>query len=220
MEKIKNPKVIYLIASLLIVIGIVVTCIWKTNFSLLYSEHTRIDVYLGKEYHLEDIKQIVKEVFPNEAAIYQEIETFHDSVAINVKQVNEEQIKVIKEKIKEKFEIEDIDSKVNYQIMPHYRLRDMIKPYIIPMIITTLIILAYVGIRYLNLGIFKVIGTIVLRMIISEAVLASLIEIVRIPVGMLTIPVAILVYFLVTTLTVVQFEKELTVKIAQEKKNK
>lgn len=218
MEKIKNPKIIYLVAVLVIIIGIIVTCIWKTNFSLEYSEHTRINVYIGKVFNVEDIKQIAKEVFPNKEIKYQNIETFKDSIGINVKELNEEELALLKEKVKEKYEIEEIDSNVTTMTIPHYRIRYIIKPYIIPVVITTIIILVYVGIRYLKLGIFNVIITLLVRLIVSEAVFISIIQILRIPVGVYTIPIAILIYILVTIATVVGYENEATRKKKQEEK--
>lgn len=218
MEKIKNPKIIYLIAALIIIVGIIVTCIWKTNFSLEYSEHTRINVYIGKEFNIDDIKQIAEEVFEKKEIKYQNIEIFNDSIAINVKELNDEELALLKEKVKEKYEIEEIDSNVTTMIIPHYRIRDIIKPYIVPIIITTIIILAYVGIRYLKLGLFTVIITLLIRLIVSEAVFTSIIQIFRIPVGVYTIPVAILVYILVTIVTVIGYENEATRKKEQEKK--
>lgn len=220
MEKVKNVKIIYLIAVFVIIIGIVVTCIWKTNFSLLYRDHERIDVYVGKEYNLDDFKQIVKEVFPNEKPTYQEIEMFHDSIAIHVNQVSEEQLASFQEKVKEKYEIEEMESRIVTQTIPHYRIRDMVKPYVVPMLIITLIIVAYIGIRYFRLGVFKTIGILLLRLVVSEAVLASMIEILRIPVGISVIPVAILVYIFITILTVVGYENEVSRKKEQEKKKK
>ena len=130
MEKIKNSKIIYLIAIIIIVLGIIVTCIWKTNFSLEYKTHTRIDVYLGKDYNLEDIKQMTKEVFLKEKVSYQEIETFHDSFSIHVSTVNEEQLATFKEKVKGKYELEEVENSIVTTIVPHYRIRDIIKPYI------------------------------------------------------------------------------------------
>lgn len=218
MEKIKNPKIIYLIAVLIIIVGIIVTCIWKTNFSLEYSEHTRIDVYIGKEFNVEDMKQIVKDVFKNKEIKYQNIETFNDSIAINIKELNDEELTVLKDKVKEKYEIEEIDSNVTTMTIPHYRIRDIIKPYIAPIVITTIIILAYIGIRYLKLGAFKVIITLLLRLIVSEAVLASIIQILRIPVGVYIVPVAIIIYVLVTIATVVGYENGVIRKKEQEEK--
>lgn len=218
MKKIKSPKIIYLVAVLIIIVGIIVTCIWKTNFSLEYSEHTRINVYIGKEFNIDDIKQIAEEVFEKKEIKYQNIEIFNDSIAINVKELNDKELALLKEKVKEKYEIEEIDSNVTTMIIPHYRIRDIIKPYIVPIIITTIIILAYVGIRYLKLGLFTVIITLLIRLIVSEAVFTSIIQIFRIPVGVYTIPVAILVYILVTIATVIGYENEATRKKEQEKK--
>lgn len=218
MKKIKSPKIIYLVAVLIIIVGIIVTCIWKTNFSLEYSEHTRINVYIGKEFNIDDIKQIAEEVFEKKEIKYQNIEIFNDSIAINVKELNDEELALLKEKVKEKYEIEEIDSNITTMIIPHYRIRDIIKPYIVPIIITTIIILAYVGIRYLKLGLFTVIITLLIRLIVSEAVFTSIIQIFRIPVGVYTIPVAILVYILVTIATVIGYENEATRKKEQEKK--
>ncbi len=218
MEKIKNPKIIYLIAVIIILLGMIVTGIWKTNFSLDYKEHTRIDVYLGKDYNLEDMKQIAKEVFSKEKIRYKEIETFHDSLSVHVSSLTEEQLGTFKEKVKEKYELEETDNSIVTTTIPHYRIRDMVKPYIIPIIIATILIFVYVGIRYLNLGVYKVIGVLLLRIVVSEAVLASVIEITRIPVGIYTMPVGIVVYILVTVLTVVGYEKQISKKKEEEKK--
>lgn len=216
----KNQKIIYIIAVIIIIMGIVATYIWKTNFSLEYSEHTRIDLYLGKEYNLEDIKQIANEVFGDTTVEYQKIENFNDSIAINVKQVNDEQLTILKEKVKEKYEIDKVEEAVKSTLIPHYRLLDIVKPYIIPVIIATLIILAYVGIRYMKLGIFKVILTLAINLGLSEATLVSIIEISRIPVGSYFMPAILVVYILVTILTTAKYEKSLILKKQQESKKK
>ena len=104
--------------------------------------------------------------------------------------------------------------------IPHYRIRDIIKPYIVPMVITTIIILAYVGIRYLKLGAFIVTIKLLVRLIVSQAVFASIIQILRIPVGVYMVPVAILIYILTIMATVIVYENEATRKKEQEEKNK
>ncbi len=218
MEKIKNPKIIYLIAVIIILLGMIVTGIWKTNFSLDYKEHTRIDVYLGKDYNLEDMKQIAKEVFSKEKIRYQEIETFHDSLSVHVSSLTEEQLTTFKEKVKEKYELQETDNSIVTTTIPHYRIRDMVKPYIIPMIIATILIFVYVGIRYLNLGVYKVIGVLLLRIVVSEAVLASVIEITRIPVGIYTMPVGVFVYMIVCTFTMADYENKINRKMEEDKK--
>ena len=220
MKKAKTLKILYIVSILVIIAGIVATCVWKTNFSLLYAEHTRIDVYLGKDYNVEDLKQITDGIFENEEVIFQEIETFHDSVAINVTKVSDEQLSSLKEKIKEKYEIEDIDNAITSTIIPHYRIKDIVKPYIIPMLITTVIIIGYVAIRYMSLGMFKVTVKLLVDLVLSQAVLISAIQIIRIPVGVYTIPVSILAYIFVTILTVIGYENQITKIKEQENKNK
>lgn len=215
----KKSNIMYIVAILIILAGIIVTCVWKTNFSLMYEEHTRIDLYLGKVYNLEDLKQIANEVFTGEEVRFSKIETFQDTVAINVKQVSDEQLNSLKEKIKTKYEIEEIDSSIVTTTIPHYRIRDIIKPYIIPMVITTLVILAYVAIRYMNLGMFKTAITLLFRIILIEGVIVSIIQIARIPVGEYMIPVGILAYIFVTIATVIGYESEV-VKIKEKNEKK
>ena len=217
-ELLKNKKLIYIVIALIIIIGIISIFVLRLNFTLMYSEHTRINVYLGKNYELQDIKQISQEVFGDQEIIYQEIETFHDSLAITVKQATEEQITNLETKLKEKYEIDSEEEILQVNEVGHLRGRDIVRPYIIPMIISTLVILAYVGIRYLNLGIFRTTFTLFLRLIISEALLLSVIAIGRIPIGIYTMPVAIILYLLVIIYSIIGFEKKLAKKNMEESK--
>ena len=86
------------------------------------------------------------------------------------------------------------------------------------MIIVTIVIIAYIGIRYLKLGLVKVIITLILRLIISQALFLSVIAIIRIPIGVYTVPLAILIYIAVVTYTVVQNENRLEKNKENEKK--
>ncbi len=217
-ELLKNKKLIYIVIALIIIIGIISIFVLRLNFTLMYSEHTRINVYLGKNYELQDIKQISQEVFGDQEIIYQEIETFHDSLAITVKQATEEQITNLETKLKEKYEIDSEEEILQVNEVGHLRGRDIVRPYIIPMIISTLVILAYVGIRYLNLGVFRTTFTLFLRLIISEALLLSVIAIGRIPIGIYTMPVAIILYLLVIIYSITGFEKKLAKKNMEESK--
>lgn len=217
-EIMKNKKVLYSLMALIIVLGIISIFVFRLNFTLMYSEHTKINVYLGKEYNLDEIKKLTEEALGKQEIIYQEIEVFRDSVAINVKSATEEQIDSLEAKLKEKYEIEENEQIVYTETVGHIRGRDMIKPYIIPIIIVTVVVLAYVGVRYLSLGLIKVITTLILRLIISQALFLSVIAIVRIPIGIYWVPLAILVYIGVVTYTVVQNENKLQKNKEKEKK--
>lgn len=218
LEIIKNKKVLYAVTVLIIILGIISIFIFRLNFTLMYSEHTKINVYLGKEFNLQDIKSIAEETLGKQEIIYQEIEIFKDSIAMNVKSATDEQIDALEAKLKEKYEIQESEQIIVTDTVGHLRGRDIVKPYIIPMIIVTIVILAYVGIRYLNLGLLKVITTFVLRLLISQALFLSIIGIIRIPIGVYTVPLAILIYISVVIYTVTQNENRLEKNKEKEKK--
>lgn len=219
MNKIMKNKIIsYIVIALIILVGIASIFAFKLNFTLMYSEHTTINVYLGKAYNLQEIKQIVEETLGKQETIYQEIETFGDSLAITVKEATDEQVSNLEAKLKEKYEIESTDTILQTNRIGHLRGRDIVKPYIVPMLISTIIVLVYVGIRYIKIGALKTVCTLLLRIIVLEALLLSVIAICRIPIGIYTMPVAILVYMGVILFTTISYENKLAKKIATEKK--
>lgn len=209
LEMIKNKKVLYAVTALIIILGIISIFIFRLNFTLMYSEHTKINVYLGKEFNLQDIKSIAEETLGKQEIIYQEIEVFKDSIAINVKSATDEQIDALEAKLKEKYEIQESEQIIVTDTVGHLRGRDIVKPYIIPSVIVTIVILAYIGIRYLNLGLLKVITILVLRLLISQALFLSIIGIIRIPIGVYTMPLAILIYISVVIYTTINYENKL-----------
>ena len=210
-EKLLNKKIIYIVSVIVIILGIIVTCIWKTNVTLLDTNHTRIDIYIGKDYNKEEIEQIAKDTLGTKKIIFQEIETFNDSISIHVKQANTEQIEALKSNIAQKYEIEDTENLIKITNIGNVRIRDMIEPYIVPIIIATIIISIYIGIRYFKLGIVKQVLILLLRLLVSESLLLSIIEITRIPVGTYTILLAILVYIVVIIFTIIGYENQLNI---------
>lgn len=217
-ELMKNKKTLYILIAIIIILGIISIFTFRLNFTLMYSEHTKINVYLGKEYNLEDIKKITEETLGKQEMIYQEIEIFKDSIAINVKSATDEQISALETKLKEKYEIGESEKIVVTDTVGHIRGRDIVKPYIIPMIIVTIVILAYVGVRYLSLGLTKVITTLIIRLVLSQALLLSVIGLIRIPIGVFTMLFVILLYIAVVMYTVIQNENRLEKNRENEKK--
>ena len=57
----KNKMISYIVIALIILVGIAAIFAFKLNFTLMYSEHITINVYLGKAYDLQNIKEIVEE---------------------------------------------------------------------------------------------------------------------------------------------------------------
>lgn len=214
----KNKMISYIVIVLIILVGIAAIFAFKLNYTLMYGEHTTINVYLGKAYNLQEIKPIVEETLGKQETVYQEIETFGDSIAITVKEATEEQISNLESKLKEKYEIESTETILQTNKIGHLRGRDIVKPYVVPMLIATIIVLVYIGIRYIKLGVIKVIFTLLLRLVVSEALLLCAIAILRIPIGIYTMPVAMLIYLGVILYTTISYENKLENKIAAEKK--
>lgn len=220
MEKImKNKKsIIYLILILIVIAGMISIYVRRLNFSLEQGKHIRIDLYIGKEYELEDIKQIAKETLPEGEKRYQKLETFNDAVAISLKEASDEQINALKEKVKEKYGIEE-DTFLTKTEVPHLRTRDIIKPYIIPTIIVTLIIMGYVGVRFLKLGALKTMFLLVAKLVLAGLVYVGVIGLFYLPVGIYTIPVGIGIYLIVAMTVIVGYQNQLEKKeVAESKK--
>lgn len=214
----KKQKIVFAIIALIIIIGAVITLTIGLNFDLRYQEAKRIELYLEKDYEISDIKQITDETIPDQNVIIQKVEVFEDSVRIIAKEITEEQKQNLVNKINEKYETELDAESTEIVTIPHTRGRDIVKPYIIPFAIATIIILVYMGVRYRKLGTIKTILKTVIVSIIAQAVLLSLIAIIRIPIGRLTIPMVIAVYLLTLIGITTKFEKELGVKKEEESK--
>lgn len=220
-EILKNKKVIiYSIIVLIIIAGIVSAFVGKFNYTLMFSEHKQIDVYLGKNYDLKDIKQIAEETFNSNKIVYREIETFHDSISINVKEANEEQIKTLESKLKEKYEIAEDTQILETTSVAHIKGIDIIKPYITSIIVATVLVLIYTAIRYFKLGVIKVTLTMFVRIVAIEALLLSIIAIFKIQIGTWTLPIAIFAYMLIVLGTTIQYENEEKNNTENKKKKK
>lgn len=218
-EILKSKKIIiYVLIGLIIIAGIVSVFVGKFNYTLMYNEHKQINVYLGKTYNLQDIKNIAEETLGTKEIVYREIETFHDSIAINVSDASEEQINTLEAKLKEKYEITQSEKIIQTTNVAHLKGIDIIEPYIVRVVIATILVLVYVAIRYFKLGVLKTIPTMLLRIILAEALLLSVISIFRLPIGAWTMPIAILLYMLVIICTTVQFEN--TIQKSTEKVRK
>lgn len=191
-------KIIFIVLAIIIVAGIIITATIGLNVDIMYKAHEQINIYIGKETNINEIKEIAKEVFGKQKTKVIVIEAFNDAFAINTESVSDEQIELLKQKVGEKYNIEDTSNTVAKSSIPKLRLRDIIKPYIMPIIIATVIILAFMAVRYKNMGITKVIIQLLqsgIMLILAEALLLSIIAITRYPVNQYIILGALTIYF-------------------------
>ena len=219
MKKITNKqKILIAIIALIIIVGAVITATIGLNFDFRLQESKKIELYLETEFEIKDIKDITNEVFGNEPVMIQKVEVYEDSVSITTKEITDEQKQNLINKVNEKYGLEISADSTEIVSVPNLRGRDMIKPYIVPFAVATVIILIYMAVRYRKLGVIKTILKVIAISIVAQATLLAVIAITRIPVGRLTIPMVITVYLLTLIGLTTKFEKRLEGKKAEENK--
>lgn len=189
-----KKNILYVILAI-ILIGIIVTCILGFNVDMIYSKNKQIDIYIGKTFENEDINNIVKEVIgENKEIKIQKVELYEDMVSITAKEITDEQIEQINQKINEKYEIENKIEDIDVTNNSNVKLIELVKPYVVPTIISAIIVIGYEIIRFKNI---KTIAKISLVTILAELLYYSIIVITRQGVNRITIPAGILVAILV-----------------------
>ena len=211
----KNKTIIKIILVLIILAGIVVTCINGLNFGLNYGAHKDIDVYIGQEFKKQDIYDIVKEVVGNQEIQLQKVELYEDMVSISIKDITDEQLESLNAMINQKYGIDNSIEEIIVTNVPSVKLIDLIKPYILPIIISLAIIIIYIliyNVIYANKGRevnnTKVIVKFIISTIKVELLYLSILAIVRLPINRLTISLAIVIYIINTITILLKLEKE------------
>lgn len=218
-----KKKVFYAILICIIIAGAIVIATIGLKADIVYSKNVRIDVYLGKSYNHNEIEQLAKEIFETKRALVQQIEYYGDMFSLTISQDVENIEKKVEEfnnKINEKYELENKkeDIKVTYQ--PKVRLSEVLKPYLLPLIISMTIILIYVIVRFRKIGIWKTLGLYILTVLACEAIYLSALAIFRIPINRVVIPIGLAIYAIIITIITAMQEKKLASYYEAEEKNK
>lgn len=217
-------KLIYAVLICIIIAGAIITCTIGLKADIIYSKNTQIDIYIGKAFEIKDIKEIVKEIFPDENMMVQKIELFNDMVSITLPDKSEDELKEkveqLNTKINEKYGIENKAEELNVTHNPKVKLSSIIKPYIIPTAISIIIILVFVAIRYRKLGVLKILASYIISVGAIEAAYLGIIAITRFPINRLVIPIGLLLYVIVLTVLGFYHEKKMENNITSGKDKK
>ncbi len=210
MKNINNiMRIIMVIVALIILSGIIMICVKGYNYDLLYSKSVRMNIYLTKEFKVNEIEEIAKEILGTNKLKVQQGNTFGTVVSIVAKEITEEQQNNIIQKLNEKYEIEiDKDEDVIVAQIPQVNIMEITTKYISPLVITTIVILVYFVIRYRSQGIIKCIGIPVLTLIGVSALYVSIIALTRIPVNEFFIIFLVLIYFLTLICNAIKLNKQ------------
>lgn len=201
-------RVVSILLICLLIAGIIVIAVKGFNVGLKYSENTQIAINIGKTFEINDIKQITSEVFKGQRVIIQKVELYEDMVQITVKEASEGQINELNTKINEKYELENSIDDVEVVQNANVRLRTLIKPYILPISILSIVTILYAVIVYRKQGILYVLYTTAMAIVAPQAILSSLYAVTRIPINRLTSIIAVVVYIASITITMIYFGKK------------
>ena len=217
-----KKEMIYVVAILLIIAGGIVIGTMGLKADITYSKNVRIDVYLGKTFENEEIKQIAEEVFGKDRILVQKVEHYGDMASITVTskaaQNIEEKVKQLNEKINAKYELENKAEDIVVVNQPKIKLSSVLLPYIAPLTVSSVIILIYVAIRFKKIGIFKTLVNYIFCIVASEAVYLSVLAITRIPINRAVMPIGLIIY--IVTITIVTTVTENKYRTYQEVENK
>ena len=210
MKNINNiMRIIMVIFALIILSGIIMICVKGYNYDLLYSKSVRMNIYLTKEFKVNEIEEIAKEILGTNKLKVQQGNTFGTVVSIVAKEITEEQQNNIIQKLNEKYEIEiNKDEDLIVAQIPQVNILEITTKYISPLVITTIVILVYFVIRYRSQGIIKCIGIPVLTLIGVSALYVSIIALTRIPVNEFFIIFLVLIYFLTLICNAIKLNKQ------------
>lgn len=205
MKQLKDSKkLVFGIVTLIIIIaGILMIAVKGFNVELRYTANKKVKLTINQEMDINKIQEKVDEVLGK--SIVETTGRYKEGIQIISKEITEEQKNSLVEKINELYPQESTtegeepkklldSSKIAIEAVQNARIRDFLRPYIIPMTITTLVILVYYAIRYNKLGIHKVILKSGLTIVIAQITLLSLLALVRFPMGRLTAPLMLIVY--------------------------
>ena len=203
----KKNVIILAIAMIIVIAGVIVASTIGFNKQLRYQDSQKIDIYVASEVDVDKIKSIANEVLGKQNMV-QTIEIYQDMVTIRAKSISDEQKDSIVNKIKENYEFEQTAEKTEIKDIPATRIRDMFKKYVLPFVLSFIIILVYMVVRYRQKGILNVFAQTMAIPVLCEILLISLIAITRIPVGVYTTTLVLVVYLASITYTVIKVEKQ------------
>ena len=203
--KMKN-KLLYILIAIVIIAGIVVGYTAKFKFSLAYDDSIRVEMYIGKDYTKADVEAIAKEAFGTKEVLKQKIEFINDSVAITVRESNDEKLNNLEAKVNEKYGTTLAKEDLTVVDVPHYRGRDIMSNYIVPIAISAVLIIVYSILRFRKIELAKVVAKLLIWPIIVEALYLSILAIARIPISYYTLPLGIILA--VITLTIITYKNE------------
>lgn len=198
-----TKRIILIILILIIISGIITVGVAGFEKSSDYTSGTRLEVYIPKGYDKQEVINLAKESFANKEISFYEIEKLNQVAGIKVKEYTKEELDNFKTKISDKYEMDKEELELYEVLVPTTRISSIVMPYVIPVLLVTVLSLVYIGIRNFKSNeklkiSLKVLATIAIVLGLYFSVIALL----RLPFGIYTMPLALAIYVITLLISV------------------
>ena len=217
-QKSTKKTLLSIIIAIVIIIGAIVCYVKGFNIELLYSSRQEIMLSHSTELDVTKIEEIAKSVLENKKVKVQKLERFENAVEIVSTEITAEEKENIINKVNEEYGSDISNDDINIVSIANTRIRDVLKPYVLPGIITFVLILLYFAIVYHKIGLNKIVLKGLLVPIITELTYYSIIAITRIPLGRVVNGIAIGLYVISIGVLTLCFQKEKEKLLKTDKK--
>ena len=204
----KQNKILLIIIAIIIILGMAVVAFRGPKLGIEYTASKEIQIYLAQEVNNDDIKEIADNAFNNKANEVSKLEFFNDAVLIHVENPSDEEIESFVKILNETYELQYNVSDLQITDIPKTNIMDILTPFVLPVAITMIIIIAYIAIRYRELGMVKVILISIIVPILTQGLLFSIIFLINLPINRYTMPLALATLLITITGVVAKFEKD------------
>lgn len=189
-------KAIYVFLIILIIAGAIVYTVKGLNKELNYSNRQQFEISAASIFDVSKVETIAKEVLSNRNIKVQKVERFNNALEIISTEISEDEKQNIINKVNEEYNETISNDNISIISVPETRVKDILMPYILPIIITLTAVLLYFVLVYSKLGLKSVIFKGIAMPVLIILSYYSIIVILRIPFGRITNCIAVALYLL------------------------
>ena len=213
-------KLLYIILIIVIIVGAIVYKVKGVNKELNYSNRQEFEISAASTFDVSKVEEIVKSVITNRPIKVQKVERFENALEIISAEISEEEKENIINKINEEYNENISNEDVKITSVTATRIIDILRPYILPIIIAMVIVLLYFVILYNKIGITEVLTKGIILPILVELSYYAIIAITRIPFGRITNSIALGIFIVTIGMLAICFQNKKEKLVIESKKEK
>ena len=209
-------KLLYIILIIGIIVGAIVYKVKELN----YSNRQEFEISAASTFDVSKVEEIVKSVITNRPIKVQKVERFENALEIISAEISEEEKENIINKINEEYNENISNEDVKITSVTATRIIDILRPYILSIIIAMVIVLLYFVILYNKIGITEVLTKGIILPILVELSYYAIIAITRIPFGRITNSIALGIFIVTIGMLAICFQNKKEKLVIESKKEK